>query len=275
MPTSYHLFMNTLFEISHNSQMKEIIRTTEKVSASDLNVVIIGEHGTGKEWLARAIHRLSSRASGPFYPVDCAALPPEELERELFGSETLTREGVSIHRGAFEEAAGGILLLNEIGSLPISVQLKISRALEYKTIHRIGNDHPITIDTRVIATLSQSANILIQNGLLQKDMFYRISPIVIELPALRDRREDIPLLVEKFLQGLREQHQGTILGITPEALQIFLDYDWPGNIRRLKNAVEYAFVMKTSQWIQPIDLPNYLHPNHSVENIAAKISGKR
>ncbi len=255
--------------------MQEIIRTAEKVAASDLNVVIIGEHGTGKEWLARAIHRLSIRSNGPFYPVDCAALPPEELERELFGYELLTREGVTIKRGAFEEASGGIILLNEIGSLPVAVQLKITRALEYKIIHRIGNDQPIHIDARVIATLSQNANILLQNGLLQKEMFYRISPIVIEVPPLRERREDIPFLVEKFLIELRDQHQGTVLGMTPEALHLFLEYDWPGNVRRLKNAIEYALVMRTSQWIKPEDLPSYLHTNSGNGEVKIPVSVKK
>ncbi|MDP1676628.1 MAG: sigma 54-interacting transcriptional regulator [Bacteroidota bacterium] len=267
--------MNKSFEISHNMAMQEVIRTAEKVAVSDLSVVIIGEHGTGKEWLARAIHRLSKRANGPFYPIDCAALPPEELERELFGYEILTREGVTIQRGAFEEAGGGILLLNEIGSLPLAIQLKISRALEYKTIYRIGNDQPIHIDTRVIATLSQHADILLQNGLLQKDMFYRISPFVIELPPLRDRREDIPFLIEKFLRALKDDHQGSVEGVTPEALHLFLENDWPGNVRRLKNAIEYAFVMCTSQWIQPKDLPIYLQSNHFNGNSSIKLSNKK
>ncbi len=267
--------MNKSFEISHNMVMQEVIRTAEKVAMSDLSVVIIGEHGTGKEWLARAIHRLSKRTNGPFYPIDCAALPPEELERELFGCEILTREGVTIQHGAFEEASGGILLLNEIGSLPLAVQLKISRALEYKTIYRIGNDHPIHIDTRIIATLSQNANILLQNGLLQKDMFYRISPIVIELPPLRDRREDIPILIEKFLNELKDNHQGTVRGMTPEALHLILNYDWPGNVRRLKNTIEYAFVMCTSQWIQMKDLPNYLQTSHINSDTSVRTNNKK
>ncbi len=266
--------MNILIDTSFNTTMQEVIHTAEKVATSDLSVVIIGEHGTGKEWLARNIHRLSKRFKGPFYPIDCAALPPEELERELFGFEMLTKEGITIRRGGFEEAHGGFLLLNEIGSLPPSVQMKISRALEYKTVHRIGSDQPIQIDTRVIATLSQNSNILLQNGLLQKDMFYRISPIIIEIPPLRDRREDIPLLIDKFLNELNDL-QGTVTRVTPEALHLFLKYEWPGNVRRLKNSLEYAFVMRSSQWIEPKDLPGYLQTNSTIGDTPAKTSSKQ
>jgi len=248
------------FEISYNAVMKEIILTVKKVAASDIGILIIGENGTGKEWLARAIHNLSQRANAPFYPVDCATLPPEELERELFGFEQLSRDGVTIHRGAFEEANNGTLLLNEINSLSASIQTKVTRAIEYKTIHRMGNDQSIQINARIIATLNQHSEQQLREDFLQKNMFYRISPIIIELPPLRNRREDIPLLIEKFLTELQKnEKQKNILGISPEAIHLCIKYNWPGNIRHLKNAIEYAIVMCSGQWIQPDDLPCYLH----------------
>ena len=263
--------MKKVFERSYNDTMQNVIRTAEKVASSELSVMIIGEHGTGKEWLARAIHRMSARANDTFYPVDCAALPANELEQELFGTESLLHNGISIQRGAFEEAGGGTLFLNEVGSLPTSLQMKISRALEYKVIHRIGDDRSISLNTRVIASLSENAEKLISDGTLQKDMFYRISPIIIEIPSLRERREDIPLLIEKFLLESQDQNREIVLGITPEALHYCLEYHWPGNVRQLKNAIEYAGIMCSSQWIQPDDLPNYLHNNHAAKPLTSKV----
>ncbi len=262
--------MENVFEISHNAAMKEVLRTAEKVASSTLSVLIVGENGTGKEWLARAIHHLSHHSQDPFYAIDCAALPPEELERELFGYELLTREGVTIQRGAFEEAGEGTLLLKDIGSMSTSVQMKMLRALEYGVIHRIGNDQTIQVHARVIATLGQHADPLLNNGTMQKDMFYRISPILITMPPLRERREDIPLLIEKFLLEMQNHNREVILGLTPEALHLCLEYNWPGNIRHLKNAVEYAVVMCSNQWIKPEDLPNYLQANHAGKGAALR-----
>lgn len=267
--------MKNSFERSYNEAMQSVIRTAEKVAASDLSVVIIGEHGTGKEWLARAIHRMSPRSHASFYPVDCAALPNEELERELFGAESLLRDGISIHRGAFEEADSGTLFLNEIGSLPHSIQMKVSRVLEYKVIHRIGNDRPIYLNTRVIASLSEQAETLLKNGSLEKDMFFRISPIIIEIPPLRERREDIPLLIEKFLLASQDHHEKHVSGIAPEALRLCMEYNWPGNVRQLKNAIDYALIMSSEELIQPENLPNYMHHNQSSKNIASKVSEGR
>lgn len=251
--------MKNAFEVSHNAVMQEFIRTSEKIASSDLNVVIIGEHGTGKEWLARAIHGLSVRSKEPFYPVDCAALQPEELERELFGYENISHDGVAIRRGAFEEAGSGTLFLNEIGSLPSAVQMKVGRALEFRDTHRVGSDHPIRVEARVIASLSQPASPLIERGLLHKDLFYRISSIVLDLPPLRQRREDIPLLAEKFLRELYDRRPVAVRGFTADALALLTNFDWPGNVRHLKNAIEYAFTMCSGDWIQSGDLPGYLH----------------
>lgn len=238
--------------------MQEVLRTAEKVAASDLSVIITGEHGTGKEWLARVIHRRSPRATERFYPVDCGALLPEEMDHELFGYEAVTQSGIVIRRGAFEEVGRGTLLLNDVDALPASVQMRVARALEYRTIHRTGNDRPIDVEARVIATTNRSADMLVLEGRLQKEMYYRISPIAITIPPLRDRREDIVPLIDAFVEEMNHHPGARMLSITPDALQLFLEYDWPGNVRRLKNAVEYAAVMSAGGEIQPEHLPDYM-----------------
>ncbi len=252
-----------IFEKSQSAVMHEVISAAHKISLSDLSVMIIGEHGTGKEWLARLIHQLNHKRTGPFWPFDCAAIPTKDIEKELFGSEEIAHNGITIQRGAFEEAERGTLFLNEVDSLPAAVQMKVSRAIEFRTIHRIGNDQMIQIDVRIIATLSQPVDSLITEGTLSKDMFYRISPIILEIPPLRKHKEDIPLLIEKFLSDLRSNNGSTILGIGQEAMKLCLEYNWPGNIRNLKNAIEYASVMCPSTTIQPEHLPPYLQKKNS------------
>ncbi len=246
------------FETISSRSMQEIIRTIELIAASDLSVLIVGEQGTGKERAARAIHRLSARARGPFLPFDCAALSSDVMEQELFGYEAVTREGVTMRRGALEEADGGTVLINELASLPLPAQRKVARALEYQTINRLGGDAIIHINVRIIATLSRPAEQLIAEGALLKDTFYRISPIVIDLPSLRDRKEDIPALIRKFIGDLRMRYHSKVIGISTEALDLCVAYRWPGNIRHLKNAIEYAAVMCTEEWIDVKHLPPYV-----------------
>ena len=257
--------------------MREVLQTIERVSPSDLSVLILGEQGTGKEWAARLIHDLSFRANGPFWPFDCLSMPSESLEPELFGSETLTREGIVIRRGAFEEAAGGTLLLNEIGALPAGPQKKIARALEYKDLVPIGGERHVQVDVRIIATHTQQSSEVFRDAVFDKDMIYRISPILIELPPLRKRREDIPLLVNNILSNIGADGNAAPKRLSPEALSLCQSYHWPGNIRHLKNAIQYASVMSTSDVIQPRDLPSYLrksqHQRTSSESIEKKQSG--
>lgn len=250
--------MQDILGISNNKSMQEVFRAINRIAPSDLSVLIKGEHGTGKEWAARAIHQLSSRSKGPFWPFDCASMPLDTIEKELFGYEAITREGIVIERGAFEDASGGTLLLNEIDSLPTAVQLKIARALDYQNISRVGGDQIVPIDVRIIATLSQETDLSTSEGDLRKDMFFRLCRLNLELPPLRERREDIPLLVDKFLQELRVPHGKTSPGISKEALDLCLSYDWPGNVLHLKNAIEYASVMCPSGVIRLEDLPSYL-----------------
>jgi DNA-binding NtrC family response regulator len=253
--------------ISNNKAMQEVLQAINRIAPSDLSVLIKGEHGTGKEWAARAIHRLSSRSGGPFWPFDCSSIPLDMIEKELFGYEAITREGIVIKRGAFEEATGGTLLLNEIDSLPTVSQLKIARALDYQNISRVGGDQVVGIDVRIIATLSQEADLIMSQGDLRKDMFFRLCRLNLELPPLRERREDIPLLIKKFLQESHVHHGKTSTEISREALELCVSYDWPGNVLHLKNAIEYASVMCPSGVIRPEDLPSYLREDRKDKKI--------
>jgi DNA-binding NtrC family response regulator len=246
------------FDLIRSASMQEVVRTIELIAASDLNVLIIGEQGTGKEWAARAIHRISTRTRGPFCPFDCAALSSDLMEEELFGFEAVTREGVTLRRGLLEDAEGGTILINELSSLPPTAQMRVARALEYQTINRVGGDTTIHIDVRMIATLGRPADALIAEGTLLSDTFYRISPIIIELPPLRERTEDIPALINKFIGELRTRYHSKVTGISQEALDLCTAYPWPGNIRHLKNAIEYAAVMCTEDSITPKHLPPYM-----------------
>ena len=273
--------MENIFNKTRSAALQDVMRAAHKIAQSDLSVLIVGEHGTGKEWLARMIHQLNHTRTGPFWPFDCAAIPSKDIEKELYGSEELTQNGVIILRGAFEEAEQGTLLLNEIDFLPAAIQMKVSRTVELRTIHRVGNDKTLPIDVRIIATLSQPADSLIAGGTLSKDMFYRISPVVLELPPLRQHKEDIPLFIEKFLADLLVHNKSTIKGVSQKAMQICLEYDWPGNVRHLKNALEYAFIMCTESLIQPEHFPAYLRASspekgsHLAHTTINQTEGKR
>jgi len=250
--------MQDILGISNNKAMQEVLRAINRIATSDLSVLIQGEHGTGKEWAARAIHELSPRSKGPFWPFDCASMPLDAIEKELFGYEAITREGIVLNRGAFEDATGGTLLLNEVDSLPTAVQLRISRALDYRNISRVGSDQIVKIDVRIIATLSHETDRTMNQGDLRKDMFFRLCRLNLAIPPLRERREDIPLLIDRFLGALRMSNGNTPKGISKEALDLCLSHEWPGNVLQLKNAIEYASVMGSGVAIRPEDLPSYL-----------------
>jgi len=190
--------------------------------------------------------------------VDCAAMPPETIERDLFGFETLNLKGIEISPGIFERTDKGTVLLNDIAALPAAVQMKILRTVEYRTIRRLESEHETPVDVRVITAVSEDPEHLVRKETLRRELYYSISPIVIELPPLRKRREDIPVLVDEFLSDLRS-HSGTAdCTFSPEALKMCIDYDWPGNVRLLRNAVEYASVMCGGGVVRPEHLPPYL-----------------
>jgi DNA-binding NtrC family response regulator len=233
--------------------MQDVLHTIDRIASSDLSVVIVGEHGTGKEWTARRIHERSRRASGPFHVVDCEALSADQMEVELFGLESLSPTGVELRKGAFEISERGTLLLDEVEALEHPVQIRVARAIEMGKIRRVNSDDSLSTDVRVITTMTRPPEQLIASHALREELFYRISPVVVTLPPLRERREEIPTLVREFLVGMQAAN-----GISEEAIRLCVHYDWPGNIRHLHNAIEYASLMSGGSLILPRHLPDYL-----------------
>ncbi|MCU0585970.1 MAG: sigma-54 dependent transcriptional regulator, partial [Desulfobacterales bacterium] len=216
----------------------------DKAAQSDAPVMIYGESGTGKELVAEAIHERGVRRDGPFIRLNCAALNASLLESELFGHIKGAFTGAYRHRqGRFEAADGGDIFLDEIGDISESIQVKLLRVLENKQVERVGDHRPIRVDVRIISATNKNIADLITLKQFREDLFFRINVIPIQLPPLRDRKEDIPLLVQHFIQRLQRSTGKPIGGLTQAALQQFMDYAWPGNIRELKSALEFAFVV--------------------------------
>jgi len=242
--------------VGKSKPMQEIFRLIEEVADSDATVLLQGESGTGKELVARAIHHLGPRSEGPFVAVNCSALAEGVLESELFGHVHGAFTGaVRDKRGRFEAAAGGTIFLDEIGDLAPSIQAKLLRVLQERSIERVGDDRPIAVDIRVIAATHRPLAELVATGRFRQDLYYRLRVVPIQLPPLRERRDDLPLLAHHFVEQYREETGRPIEGLDPEALTLLLDYHWPGNVRELENAIEYAFVKARSGPILPAHLP--------------------
>jgi two-component system nitrogen regulation response regulator NtrX len=238
--------------------MREQIATAAPTSG---RVLIHGENGSGKELVARAIHALSSRREQPFIEVNCAAIPEELIESELFGHEKGAFTGaVARRRGKFETADGGTLFLDEIGDMSLKTQAKVLRALEEQVVERVGGREPIKVDVRVIAASNRELPGLIAQGQFREDLFYRLAVIPIEVPPLRERRDDIPLLVDHFVALFCVENGKRLKTVSGEALAYFVAYDWPGNIRELRNMVERLVIMTSGDVIGPDDLPAPLRP---------------
>ena len=242
--------------IGRSSRMKNVFELVEKAAQSDFPVFISGESGTGKELVAQAIHKLSPRTQQPYMQVNCAALNESLLESELFGHVKGAFTGAMQHRkGRFEAADKGSIFLDEIGDLPMSTQVKLLRVLETKSFERVGENRTISVDLRLITATNKNLPELISAGRFREDLFYRINVIPIILPPLRERKEDIPHLADFFIQMLSRKNKKNIRGINPEAMRIFMNYSWPGNIRELKSALEYSYVLTDGPMIQPGHLP--------------------
>ena len=236
--------------------VKELI---QNAAVSDAPVMIYGESGTGKELVANAIHSLGKRNSEPFIKVSCAALNESLLESELFGHVKGAFTGAGRNRiGRFEAAHKGDLFLDEIGDVPLSTQVKLLRALQEKEIERVGDHTTISIDVRIIAATHRDLEQMCTKGRFRKDLYYRLNVIPIYLPPLRERREDIPLLINHFLKILRKRSGKPISGVSELTMQKMIDYPWPGNIRELANVLEYAFVVCHKEMISPQHLPHAL-----------------
>jgi two-component system response regulator HydG len=236
--------------------MQLIFDVIHKAALSEAPVIIYGESGTGKELVAQAIHRAGPRKEGPFVQVNCAALNESLLESELFGHAKGAFTGAYRHRiGRFEAANGGDIFLDEIGDIPLSTQVKLLRTLETKSFERVGDNLPVNVDVRVITATNQDLERMISQGNFREDLFYRINVIPIHLPPLRQRLEDIPVLVNHFVARLHEKTGKDIVGLSGECLDLFLQYGWPGNVRELKGVLEYAFVIAEAGSITPQHLP--------------------
>jgi two-component system NtrC family response regulator len=242
--------------IGESGVMQEALSLVRRVAPSDATVLVRGESGTGKELIAKAIHHASRRAEGPLVRVNCAALPETLLESELFGHEKGAFTGaVATRRGRFEAAHGGSLFLDEIGDLPLHLQVKLLRVLQEREIERVGSSRPIPVDVRLLAATHRDLERLVREGRFRDDLYYRINVVTVTVPPLRERREDIPLLLEHFLQKFARANARAIRGLTREARDALLRYDYPGNVRELENLVERAVVLTRDDVIGLGDLP--------------------
>jgi len=242
--------------LGNSPKMQGLHELIDNVALTDAPVLVLGESGTGKELVARAIHEVSPRQEKPFIKVNCAALNENLLESELFGHTKGAYTGADRNRiGRFEAAHGGTIFLDEIGDIPSSIQVKLLRVLEEKEIERVGDHQPIKVDVRIITATNQDLDKMIKKGIFREDLYFRINVFPLHTPALRERREDIPLIVQSFIRQNNTKSGKKILGLTPEAMEKFSGYNWPGNVRELRNAVEYAFVLCPSGGINGHHLP--------------------
>ncbi len=245
--------------IGQSPGLEEVLDTIRQVAPSRANVMIQGETGTGKELVARAIHRLSPRAKAPLITVHCAALPTNLLESELFGHEKGAFTGATERRqGRFELADGGSIFLDEIGEIDTTVQVKILRVLEERAFERVGGHDTLEVDVRLIAATNKDLEAMVKEGTFREDLFYRLNVVTIALPPLRERREDIPLLMQKFLDEFNQENSKSIEGFTSDCQQALISYDWPGNIRELRNVVERMVVLARQERLTVRDLPAHM-----------------
>ena len=233
-------------------KMQEVFRILERVADTESTILILGESGTGKELVARALHFNSRRQSGPFVPINCSALPEALLESELFGHRRGSFTGaVTDKKGLFQEADGGTIFLDEVGSMPPLLQSRLLRVLQEREIRRVGDNTPVYVNVRVVAAANEPLEEKIKAGGFREDLYYRLNVIPIQLPSLRERKDDIPLLVAHFLKGKSQKP----VQLTRQAMEILCTYDWPGNVRELENAIERAVTLCDGEIIHATDLP--------------------
>lgn len=252
--------------IGNSPAIQAVQHLVSQVASRFTTALIRGESGTGKELIARVIHQHSQRAQGPFVAVNCAAIPLELLESELFGHEKGAFTGAVISRqGRFELAAGGTLFLDEIGDMPLSMQAKLLRVLQERSFERVGGNKPIKADVRIIAATHKNLEECLVQGSFREDLYYRLNVFPIEIPALRERREDIRTLIQHFIDLHREEN-GILIELTEEALHFLEQYEWPGNVRELSNLVERLCVLSTGKALTLQDLPEHFFRQMSRRN---------
>jgi len=242
--------------LARSQGMQDIFRTVTKIADYKTTVLIAGESGVGKELVARAIHARSSRSAGKFVPVNCGAIPENLLESELFGHKRgAFTDANADRRGLFEEADGGTLFLDEVGELPLALQVKLLRVLQDETIRRLGDTKDLKVDVRIVAATHRDLGAEAKAGRFREDLYYRLNVLPIVVPPLRDRRDDIPVLLDHFLARNNARLGTHLRGVDPEARRLMMEYSWPGNVRELENSVERAMVLAESEWITAHDLP--------------------
>jgi two-component system response regulator PilR (NtrC family) len=258
--------------VGRSPKMLDVFETIRKTADSGSTVMITGESGTGKELVAQALHWESSRRSGPFVSVNCGAVPETLMESELFGHVKGAFTGaVATTEGLFAAAAGGTLFLDEITEIPPTVQVKLLRAIQERQVRRVGDTKDVKVDVRLIAASNRDLGKAVADGVLREDLFYRLNVIPIHLPPLRDRREDIPLLVAHFVKKLAREVGRPVRGTTPEAMAILEQYPWPGNIRELENVVERALVLGSSDMLDVEALPGSVRQPPSRDDMPVEL----
>ena len=242
--------------VSQSAAMEQVLNLAARVANSNATVLITGETGTGKELIARAIHFAGPRKEKPFIPVNCAALPENLLESELFGHEKGAFTGADRQRkGRFELADGGTLFIDEVGEIPPPVQIKLLRVLQERAFERLGGTETLRVDVRVVAATHRDLDEMIRDGRFREDLYYRLNIISIRIPPLRQRREDIPPMVDAFVQRFSQENGKPITGVSREAMDLLMKYDYPGNVRELENIIQQAVVLTRSDIITSDDLP--------------------
>ncbi len=253
-------------QVSHRSTFDDLIgaspammmvkRLGERAAKSGIPILITGESGVGKEVIARAVHGSSERAGKPFVAVNCGAIPENLVESILFGHEKGSFTGATDkHLGKFQEASGGTLFLDEVGELPLDIQVKLLRALQESEIDPVGSKRSIKVDVRIVSATNRDLSQAVSEGRFREDLFYRLNVFPIEAPALRERKEDVPALVDAFVRRFNVEEGKTVVGASPEAMAFLTAYDWPGNVRQLENAVYRAIVLADAPYLQPHDFP--------------------
>jgi DNA-binding NtrC family response regulator len=258
--------------IGNSPTMRRIYRTIIQVAASAGTILLGGESGTGKELIARAIHRNSPRQDKPFIALSCAAFSEGLLENELFGHERGAFTGANEQkRGLFELANGGVLFLDEIGEISLTTQVKLLRVLETKEFLRVGGTTPVTVDLAIISATNTNLEEAVRTKTFREDLYYRLRVVTIEVPPLRQRSEDIPLLVNAFLEEFNEKHQKKIAGLSAEAMRRLLQYPWPGNVRELRNCLESLVILARKTTIEATDLPAYLQSPPAADEFTIRV----
>jgi two-component system response regulator GlrR len=253
--------------VARSAAMQTVLEAVSRIAKTESTVYVRGESGTGKELIARVIHLASNRKDKPFVAINCAALPETLLESELFGHEKGAFTGaVKSSKGLFAQAHEGSIFLDEIGDMPLSIQAKFLRVLQERQFYPVGSEHPLEVDVRVIVATNKDLEEHVKQGLFREDLYYRIHVIPIALPPLRERKEDIPILVDHFLKKFCGQMNKEIKGLTPLAMQRLMLHDWPGNVRELENTIEYALAMTREDVIaEDLILPAKVTPEETIK----------